>query len=255
MAQIVGTVHHRPSGGLAEPKETVRMTRLRDVRAISFDADDTLWDFERVMRHSLKCVLEELVRLRPKVRERLSIEEMIAIREEVGEELKGKVVNLEKVRLAAFRETLTRIGMPDEALADHLNGIYLRHRFEDVELYDDVLGTLDALQGKYVVGILSNGNSYPEKCGLGGRFRFVVFAQDHGVAKPDPRLFHIAVDRAGCDPRSFLHVGDSLEDDVEGANMAGVRSVWLNRGRSPNETGIRPDFEINALSELPDLVD
>ena len=106
-----------------------------------------------------------------------------------------------------------------------------------------------------MLGILSNGNSYPEKCGLEGKFQFAVFAPDHGLEKPDPRLFHIAADRAACDPKSFLHVGDSLENDVEGANEAGVYSVWLNRDRSLNETDIRPDAEVNMLSEILELVD
>jgi len=47
-------------------------------------------------------------------------------------------------------------------LAKYLNEIYLKHRFEDIELYDDVLPTLNALKKKYSLIIISNGNSYPE---------------------------------------------------------------------------------------------
>jgi len=88
------------------------------------------------------------------------------------------------------------------------------------------------------------------RCGLEGRFGFVVFSQDHGVEKPDPALFEVAMRQAGCGARELLHVGDSLEDDVAGTRRAGVRSVWLNRERKPNNTDVRPHFEISSLKAL-----
>jgi len=134
-----------------------------------------------------------------------------------------------------------------------LNAVYLKHRFEDVRLYDDVLPTLNALQGRYVLGILSNGNNYPERCGLEGRFQFVVFSQDYGVGKPDPRLFEVAVEQAGCSGQELLHVGDSLENDVAGAQRAGVRSVWLNRDWKRNDSEVQANFDITSLAELVDI--
>ena len=50
------------------------------IRVVSFDGDGTLWDFEKVMRHSLSHALGELRRLVPAA-EALDIETMIAIRE------------------------------------------------------------------------------------------------------------------------------------------------------------------------------
>lgn len=47
---------------------------------------------------------------------------------------------------------------------------------------------LDALGSRYRLGLVSNGNSYPERSGLDGRFAFTVFAHDHGVHKPDRRF-------------------------------------------------------------------
>jgi putative hydrolase of the HAD superfamily len=136
-----------------------------------------------------------------------------------------------------------------------VNAVYLTHRFEDTELFDDVLPALDALRGRYELGLISNGNTYPERTGLGGRFRFVVFSQDHGIEKPDPRLFEIAIEEAGCAGRELLHVGDSLRDDVGGAKGVGVRSVWLNRNHAGNDTDIQPDFEVSSLTDLPRICD
>lgn len=230
------------------------MGKLAGIKAISFDGDGTLWDFEKVMRHSLNIVLAELVKLVPEAAEKLDVEKMIEIRNRVADELKGKVINLEEVRLEAFKQTLRYINRPDDVLAAQLNELYLKHRFEDIEPYEDVLPALEALKKKYILGLLSNGNSYPERCGLDDVFRFVIFAQDCGFEKPDPRFYAAAVEKAGCSAEQLLHVGDSLQNDVAGANEAGIRSVWLNRGGAVNNTEIKPEFEIKSFSELPEIL-
>ncbi len=228
---------------------------LSTITTVSFDGDDTLWDFDLMMRRALERTREELVRLRPGDATRgLSVEDMIRIRDDVAREVKGVEINLERVRLMAFHRTLEHVGIRDEDLADHLNAFYRVHRFRNVELFADALPTLDALAGRYKIGLVSNGNSYPEKVGLAGRFEFVLFAQDCGFAKPDARIFDAALAQAGCSRDELLHVGDSLSDDVQGARNAGVRSVWLNRDGASNDTDIEPDYEIATLTELCELV-
>lgn len=226
------------------------MKKIAGVKAVSFDADGTLWDFERVMRHSLHHVLKELERMDAEAADILDIDMMIEIRNRVAEGLRGRVTNLEQVRLEAFKQTLREIGRPNDALAALLNDVYLEHRFEDIELYDDVLPALNALKDRFTIGILSNGNSYPERCGLEGIFQFVVFSQDHGVEKPDPEIFQIALEKAGCSENELLHVGDSLESDVKGAINSGIRCVWLNRRQFENKTDIKAEYEISSLLEL-----
>ena len=215
----------------------------------------TLWDFQKVMRHSLKHTLVELQRQVPiPCALELTVDEMIVIRNQLAEEVKGKIWNLEEVRRRAFERTLEHVGYSDEDLAAHLNAIYLKHRFEDIELYPDVIPTFDALAPHFKLGLLSNGNTYPERCGLEGHFVFVVFSQDVQVEKPDPRIFEITSQRAGCELTQLLHVGDSLETDITGAWNAGVPSVWLNRKGLLNDTETRPDYEVASLTEIPAIL-
>jgi putative hydrolase of the HAD superfamily len=230
------------------------MDKITGIKAISFDGDQTLWDFQKVMRHSLRCTLSELETADPVAASMLSIDKMIEIRNRVADELKGKVTNLEAVRLEAFKVTLAEVGRPDDALATHLNRVYLQHRFEDIELYEDVLPTLTKLREKYTVGLLSNGDSYPERCGLEGMFGFVVFSQDYGIEKPDPRFYRLGIEKAGCSEDQLLNVGDSLEKDVIGAAAAGIRAVWLNRDRIKSEPHVEVEYEISSLTELLQLL-
>ena len=231
------------------------MRNLTGIRVVSFDGDGTLWDFEKVMRHSLQQVLLELKHLDFQAASRLNIEKMIEIRMKVGESLRGKVTNLEKLRLEAFRQTLKEVGRPNNELALHLNQVYLKHRFEDVELYDEVISTLEELKDKHIIGLLSNGNSYPERCGLEDVFQFVVFSQDYGVEKPDPGIFKIVLDKTGRSAEELLHVGDSVEDDVKGAINSGARYLWLNRTGKERPSVVEPEYEISSLTELLTILD
>ncbi|NQU05896.1 MAG: HAD family hydrolase [Calditrichaeota bacterium] len=225
------------------------------IKVISFDGDGTLWDFNKVMAHALGCTLTELRRRvsSPAVDE-LTIDKMIEIRNLVSDEAKGRVTNLGTIRLHAFIATLEYIGHPDPRLAEELNALYLKARFEDIELFPDVLPALDFLKKHFILGLLSNGNSYPERCGLPDRFRTVVFSQELGIEKPDRRIFLEFCERAGCEPHQLMHVGDSLKNDVAGANAVGATSVWLNRDDKTNETAITPDYQIRSLNEIKGIL-
>jgi FMN hydrolase / 5-amino-6-(5-phospho-D-ribitylamino)uracil phosphatase len=228
-----------------------RARRSTRVTVISFDADDTLWDFQTAMRHSLALTLTELRRhVAGGLADRLDVDEVIRIRQGVAEEYRG-TANLEGMRMEGFRRTLAAIGVTDDGLAHHLTRFYLNHRFNDIELFPDVVPALNALLSRYTLGLISNGNTYPDRCGLVGYFSFVIFAQDYGVEKPDRRIFEVAMREAGCTADQLLHVGDSLAADVKGAMDAGARAVWLNRQAQPNDSGITPDYEMATLSGLP----
>jgi len=235
-------------------RRIIIMNKIAGIRAISFDGDGTLWDFGKVMCHSLQIVLKELGKIDPQAAAMLDVEKMITIRNGVAERLKGKVTNLEEVRLESFRQTLKDVGRPDDALALHLNRTYLKHRFEDIKLFNDVLPTLEALRGKYTLGLLSNGNSYPERCGLDSVFRFVIFSQDYGVEKPNSAIFRVALEKADCSEKEILHVGNSLEEDIAGAVKTGIKCVWLNRKRMRNNSVFKADYEISSLLELLEIL-
>ncbi len=66
------------------------MKKFDNIKVISFDGDGTLWDFEKVMRDSLKYVLKQLNEIEPQASQSLDINKMIEIRNQVFSNLKGK---------------------------------------------------------------------------------------------------------------------------------------------------------------------
>ena len=225
------------------------------ISAISFDVDQTLIDTDRVIMRSMESVRDELKERVPGERTRsLTVEQMWYIRDREEKEFEGSLKDYDEIRRRSFLRMLDHVGYTGPDLSTCLNEVYLKHRYNDIEPYEDVMPMLDTLGPRFKLGLLSNGNNYPEYFGLEGRFDFAVYAQDIGIEKPDPRTFHIAAQRAGCDPGQLLHVGDSLETDVAGALAVGICAAWLNRDGIPNDSGIEPDHEINLLTELPAVI-
>ena len=101
--------------------------------------------------------------------------------------------------------------------------------------------------------VVSNANgtlrAHMDRIGLATAVDIVIDSQDEGVEKPDPRLFRIALDRAGARAESTIHVGDLYQVDVVGARAAGLRAVLLD------ETNLHPDADCDRVSSLGELVD
>lgn len=231
------------------------MTRLTGIKSITLDVDGTLWDFLGMMRGSLQKALRELERHDPEAAAILDVDKMVETRDRVHIEMRDVTPDLVEIRKASFRQALIDVGRPDDALAERLSDVYFEHRWAPSRPFDDVRPALEALAPRYRLGIISNGNSYPERFGLGHLFSFGVYAQDHGgINKPDPRLFQIAIHEAGCQPHELLHVGDSLRSDVEGAKRVGAWVVWVNRDGATADGEHQPDFQISALSELLEIL-
>ena len=228
---------------------------MNHIRAIFFDGDDTLWNFRDAMRAALG---ETLVMLRRIVgneaADALTVERMVEIREAVAAEMSESATLVETIRRESLARTLEEVGHPSEDDAQRLFEVYNAARFAATRPFAGVPDLLDNLRGRYQLGVVSNGNTYPERVGLGGIFSFVILAQDCGIAKPDPRIFELALDKCGRSAAQVVHVGDSLQSDVMGANGCGIRSVWLNADGATNDSGVTPDHEISDLRELLDIL-
>jgi putative hydrolase of the HAD superfamily len=87
------------------------------------------------------------------------------------------------------------------------------------------------------------------------RFATIVISSEVAVAKPDPRIFGLALERLGLANDEVLMVGDSAEMDIEGARAAGIAGCWIARGRRWPVELDRPFVSIERLVELPGLIE
>lgn len=163
------------------------------------------------------------------------------------------------VSLEAWRRTLRACGCNDDSIARLARETYSQYRRESLRLFDDVQ-ELSLLQPRFSLALVTNGASDTQRENLRvldieHRFGAVVISGEVGVAKPDARIFRLALDELGVLPENAWHVGDDLNTDVAGAKAAGLTAVWLNRGDDPWKEGRpRPDYEIRSLRDLAALL-
>ncbi len=133
---------------------------------------------------------------------------------------------------------------------------------EDERLYSDTIECLKKLYGHYKLGIIANqslgSKERLEKFGILEYIDVVVASAEEGVAKPDKRIFEIALERAGCEPEEAAMVGDRLDNDIVPANEIGMYTIWIKQGNwkdaSPREELEQPDMTVESLSELCEKV-
>lgn len=102
------------------------------------------------------------------------------------------------------------------------------------EVYPEVTEVLDQLRARRLrLGIISNWDErlpgLLEGLGLAGYFESVTYSADVGVEKPHPAIFGRSLSELKLPPARVLHVGDSNQRDVEGAEAVGMRAFLLDR--------------------------
>jgi putative hydrolase of the HAD superfamily len=123
-------------------------------------------------------------------------------------------------------------------------------------LFDDVRPALDRLRDAGLeLGVVSNFEAWLEQLleelGVIGYFDVRVISGAEGMEKPDPRIFRLAMDRAGVRPEESVYVGDNPEFDVDPAAAVGMLPVLIDRrDRFPDAPGLR----ITSMEELPGVL-
>jgi putative hydrolase of the HAD superfamily len=124
----------------------------------------------------------------------------------------------------------------------------------------DALPTLDELRRRgHLLGMISvcteDVPQVWDDTPLGGKFDATVFSCNVGLSKPDPRIYELASEQLGVEPADCLFVGDGANDELPGAERAGMAALQL---RAPGEQ-LTPDGEvwtgayIESLSEVVEL--
>ena len=157
-------------------------------------------------------------------------------------------------RFEAWSQALNDMGVDDERLAQTLADDFVETRKGLFKHFPETIAILDELKGNFRLVLATNGASdlqrlKLETSGLAGYFDGVLVSGDVGFAKPHPHFFENALRLANTAPEQTLMVGDNLLKDVDGAQEAGIRGIWVNRrDREPGE--IQPFAEIGNLLEL-----
>ena len=158
---------------------------------------------------------------------------------------------LERLRDRCAEEMRKALAIPE---LDHATARRAMLGSLEFSAYPDVLPALAELRDRGVVLVIASNwdCSLPDwlaPTGILEQVDGVVTSAEVGEAKPSPRVFERALAVARVAPDEALHVGDKVDNDVEGAAAAGVRAVLLQREGEPPPgiTAIRSLSELLAL--------
>ena len=124
-------------------------------------------------------------------------------------------------------------------------------------VFNDVRPVLKMLRKQgLILAVITNMNTTgPEildKLELTGHIDFAITSLEAKAEKPDPRIFEMAFNKAKCEPRENIHVGDQVLSDINGAKKIGTHYILIDR-YSINEA-FTDGLRITSLFQLPGLI-
>lgn len=218
------------------------------LRAVLFDLDDTLFDHAGCARCALRAVhgaSEALSRTPFDAFERAHARILETLHLDVLAGRRG----IDEAREERFLRLLAEAG-GDRAQARETAARYREHYVAERRALAGAAALLEAVRARLAVGIVTNNlrDEQEEKlraCGLDRYVDVLVVSEEAGVAKPDPAIFQVALDRLDCAAADAVMVGDSWPADILGARAAGVPALWFNPAGAP-----APDPAVPVLRAL-----
>lgn len=237
---------------------------MQPVRAVLFDFGGTLYDYatlEPAERESLVDLARWAgVAADPRVIQEAHRE---AMRRVFRDYLPRRFYLHRDLFRAAVVGMLESLGADVEpAQLDRYRAAQWERHERDFRLRDGVESTLQALRSRGLhLGIVSNIDDDQLShllavARIAPFFDSILSSQQVQSCKPDAAIFEAALRRAGCNADEALFVGDTILQDVAGANRVGLRSVllWHRDDREPPQIEPRPRHVIRRIPDLLDLV-
>ena len=225
---------------------------MSTIRAVLFDLDDTLWPIVPVIKRAENMLYEWLKLHAPAVTQRVTIESMRARRQQLMASDPVYQLDLRVLRRTVLLEAFADTGL-DVRMVDQAMDVFSKARNE-VTPFEDVMPTLERLQGRVILGSISNGVADLHAIGIAHYFHASVAAYRVGFAKPDAAIFQAACEALDVAPEEALYIGDDPLLDVEGAQRAGLRAAWMNRAELGPDRAlphhVQPDVVFTSLHEL-----
>lgn len=225
---------------------------MNSVRAVTMDLDDTLWAIAPVIVQAEKRMYDLLAATCPAVAESYSVDELREVRAQVELDFPELKHDLTAMRKLTLERVLLECGY-DTSHVEPVFEEFIQAR-NDVALFPDVIPSLEQLSKRFPLVSISNGNADLNRIGLRRFFSACVSAREVGVAKPHPRAFLTACDRAGYPPEYVIHIGDHPQQDILGAAEVGMKTIWMNRDRQIWDHDHQPDAEVCSLSDVMKLL-
>lgn len=227
--------------------------RWPEVKAISFDLDDTLWPIGPVIGRAEQALFDWLRQNFPAIAAGHSILSLRKHREQIAGQHPDLAHDVSGLRRKALEQLLLEHGVATElALAQAKLGWQVFYaRRNEISWYDDARPLLQRLRDRYRLVATTNGNADLGAIDTERYFELAVRAGEVGFAKPAAGIWRHVSSCLRLQAHEILHIGDHPEHDVLGAiNNGGHAAIWLNRERKPWSLAAPLPATIQSLHQL-----
>lgn len=218
---------------------------------ILFDADGTLFDYDKAERRALeKACRRHGLEYNEQVLERYR-----KINSALWRQLEEGLLTSAEIRVERFRSLLSELDS-DFASASGLAQDYLSYLAEGAYLIEGAEETCRHLATNYRLAILTNGirevqTARFQASPLVPYINRLIISEEVGFSKPHPKIFEYAMNVLGhrCRATTMI-VGDSLTSDMRGGIDYGIATCWYNPHGRENDMGFEVDYDIRSLGQL-----
>jgi len=224
--------------------------KLKGITDVFFDLDHTLWDFDRNSALAFSKIFE-LNGVNVDLNEFLFHYKVINF--EYWKLYRDEKIDKNILRFGRLNDTFSALNHAiEKELIYKLSQDYILYLTDNNYLYEHAVTILDYLHVNYRLHIISNGFEEVQfkkltKSNIYHYFKTITNGEDFGTKKPNPKIFHYAVEKANTHVKSSVMIGDGYEADILGALNVGMEVIFFDE---TNKT-VSPDIKkINNLLEI-----
>ncbi len=223
-------------------------------KILLFDLDDTLLDFRTTEKETLKKLFYALGYLFTEEIER----EFNKINTHLWKEYIDGKIEIQEAFYKRFKILFKKIGIEkNERIVEK---IHKKIFVSENHIIEGAFEVCEKLSKKYDMYVTSNGlkNLQEErliKSGLSRFFKKIYTSDELGATKPATRFFEkILKELHVIDTKEILLIGDSLSSDIVGGKNAKIDTCWFNPRKTKNNLQVNPNYEIQNLKELLNIL-
>lgn len=224
------------------------------IKALYFDLDHTLWDFETNSAQAFKDLFQ-VFQIRIPLADFLAV--YIPNNTKYWKLYREGKVDKETLRYERLKTVFDALNYTaTDTLIYDMSDAYIQTLPEYNTLFEGAIEILTALKRQYTLHVITNGfrdvqHFKMRNSGLLPFFETITDSASVGVKKPNPKIFEHALKKGEVSPKEAVMIGDSLEADIEGALATGMHAVHFMPITKKHPAHYR---EIESLQELAFLL-
>ena len=224
------------------------------IKHVFFDLDHTLWDFETNSAKTFALIFE---------RNGLEVgfgdfmEVYRPINHKYWKLFREDKVTKKDLRYLRLKEAFDAVNYEiSDELINLLSVEYITYLAQHNALFDNAIHVLEYLRETYQMHIITNGFEEVQLRKLRNSnllpfFDKIITSEKVGVKKPNPKIFHYAMEMTGASSAESIMIGDNFEADILGARNVGMHTIFCEFN---GEVATEEVATISNLIELKELL-